>query len=122
MKKTRPIAPHLQIYKPQITSILSIFHRITGLALLLGIAGLTWLVVALSQGTEAFAQFQICTQSLYGQILIVAILFSLFYHLLNGIRHLFWDIGKGYELENVTRSGVAVVVFSILFTLGFYFL
>jgi succinate dehydrogenase / fumarate reductase, cytochrome b subunit len=93
MPASRPLSPHLQIYRPQITSVLSISHRATGLALSLGTLLLVWWLVALARGPEAFASVQSFVGSWLGRLLLLGWTFSLFFHLANGIRHLCWDAG-----------------------------
>ena len=110
----RPLSPHLQIYRPQLTSILSILHRATGVFLSIGLIAFTYWFYSLSAGQESFEQMEALVGSLYGRTLLFAWTFSLFYHLCNGIRHLFWDAGKGFDLAHVYRSGIAVVVSSVL--------
>lgn len=106
----RPLSPHLQVYRPQLTSVLSIAHRFTGLALALGtLLLIVWLVAAAS-GPEAFGAAQGFVGSFLGRLLLFGWTAALFYHLCNGIRHLFWDAGYGFELAEVYRSGWAVVV------------
>lgn len=116
-QKERPLSPHLQVYSPQLTSILSIFHRGTGVFLAIGAPVLVWWLSALAGGAEAYATFSECANSILGKLFLFAWTFSAFYHLCNGIRHLFWDIGKGYELTSLYRSGYIVVASSVLLTL-----
>ena len=116
MSHPRPLSPHLQIYKPQITSVLSILHRFTGVALSIGTIVLVWWLVAASQGTESIECFQSYMTSWYGQIALYGWTFCFYYHLSNGIRHLFWDAGRGFELEDLHRSGWIVVISSIALT------
>jgi succinate dehydrogenase / fumarate reductase cytochrome b subunit len=113
----RPLSPHLQVYKPQITSVLSIMHRITGVALALGSLLLVWWLIAVASGAEAFDTVQGFIGSWIGLILLFGWSFALFYHLCNGIRHLFWDAGKGFDLPTVARSGWAVIVAASALTL-----
>ena len=111
----RPISPHLQIYKWQLTSVLSIFHRATGIALAVGALYLAvWVMCASSP--RAYATFQSFNTSLLGRFVLGGWLFSAFYHLCNGIRHLFWDAGYGFGLKDAYRSGWTVVVVSLLAT------
>ena len=112
----RPLSPHLQVYKPQLTSLLSILHRITGVALAGGTLLLVWWLIAAATGTDAFNSVQTVIGSWLGRLLLFGWSFALFYHLCNGIRHLFWDMGRGYELPTVTASGWAVVIISIALT------
>lgn len=112
----RPLSPHFQIYRPQITSVLSFAHRITGVVLSLGALLLViWLVMAAS-GRESFEAAQAYAGSWLGYVFLVGFSFCLFYHLLNGIRHLFWDMGHGFELATVTRTGWAVVIGAVVLT------
>ncbi|MFB3101290.1 MAG: succinate dehydrogenase, cytochrome b556 subunit [Gammaproteobacteria bacterium] len=113
----RPLSPHLQIYKPQLTSVLSITHRGTGVFLTVGAFFLTFWLLALADGPERFAQLQAYLTSWYGQCLFYAFVFSLYFHLCNGIRHLFWDVGLGLDIDVVYKTGYAVVAVSVIFTL-----
>ncbi|MEC7489755.1 MAG: succinate dehydrogenase, cytochrome b556 subunit [Pseudomonadota bacterium] len=112
----RPMSPHLQVYKPQLTSVLSILHRGTGIALAVGTLLLVWWLLAAATGERAFADVQAFMGSWLGRLLLFGWSYSLFYHMCNGIRHLFWDAGKGFDLKNVYRSGWLVVIGSIGFT------
>lgn len=113
----RPLSPHLQVYRPQITSTLSILHRLTGLALAVGTLLLTWWLVAAAAGPEAFATAQGFIGSILGRLLLFGWTVALFYHLCNGIRHLVWDAGYGFGIETTTRSGWAVVIATAALTL-----
>lgn len=116
MSAARPLSPHLQIYRPQITSVLSFGHRLTGLALALGTFLLVWWLVALARGPEAFAAAQSFAGSWFGRVLLLGWTFSLFFHLANGIRHLCWDAGYGFEIKTATISGWVVVAASAALT------
>lgn len=118
--KERPLSPHLQIYKPQITSVLSILHRMTGVFLILGTFIFTWWLYALSDGPDYYAKFLSYMSSWIGLLLLFGWTFSLCYHLFNGIRHLFWDIGLGFEMENVKKSGWAVVILTTISTVTIF--
>ena len=110
----RPLSPHLQIYKPQLTSVLSILHRITGAGLALGaVLVAVWLFAALA-GDAAFARVQEFRESIIGQLMLFGWLFAFVYHFLNGIRHLKWDFGFGFTLKRVYRSGYVVVAGSLI--------
>ncbi len=113
----RPLSPHIQVYRPQITSVLSIAHRITGVALTAGTLLLTWWLVAAAYGPEQFATVQGFVGSWIGQLLLWGFTFALFYHLGNGVRHLAWDFGWGFELGQLRSSGIAVVAFAVAATL-----
>ena len=105
----RPLSPHIQIYRPQLTSVLSILHRITGVALTVGTLLLAWWLVAGTYGADAFANVQGFLGSWFGQLLLWGFTFAVYYHLANGIRHLFWDFGCGFELDQVQKSGIIMV-------------
>jgi len=113
----RPLSPHLQIYKPQLTSVLSILHRGTGLALAFGTLFLVWWLVAAATSDAAFANAQWFFGSWLGLLMLLGWTFCFFYHLSNGIRHLVWDAGYGFELPNAYRSGWTVVGASLVLTL-----
>lgn len=113
----RPLSPHLQIYKPQLTSVLSIFHRATGVVLSVGSIFLVWWLVAAATGDDAFAAAQGFWASWVGLLLLFGWTFSLFFHLANGIRHLVWDAGYGFDLKHTYASGWAVVATSSGLTL-----
>ena len=115
----RPLSPHLQIYKPQLTSVLSITHRGTGIFLCLGILLLTAWLVCLALGEESYNIFYKHTTSWYGKLFLISFIFSLFYHLTNGIRHLFWDIGIGLSIKESYMSGYLVILISLLTTVYF---
>jgi succinate dehydrogenase / fumarate reductase cytochrome b subunit len=113
----RPLSPHLQVYKPQLTSVLSILHRLTGIALAIGTLLLVWWLVAAASGPEAYDAAQGFIGSILGRLLLLGWTFALFYHLANGIRHLAWDSGWGFELSTAYSTGWAVVIVSIVLTL-----
>lgn len=108
--KPRPTSPHLSIYRPQITSVLSIFHRMTGIVLSVGLLFLVWWLLAIQYGPNAYEHFTDFTRSILGIVFMVGWTLSLFYHMLNGIRHLFWDMGIGYRMETVTQTGMMVLI------------
>lgn len=114
----RPLSPHLQVYRPQLTSVMSITHRATGVALAVGTLLLVWWLLAAATGPEQFAVVQSVLGSWIGRLLLLGWSWALFYHLANGIRHLFWDAGWGLDLKPAYRSGWAVVVASVVLTLG----
>lgn len=114
--RNRPLSPHLQVYKPQLTSVLSITHRATGVALAVGLIGLVYWLMSLAAGPQAYAAAQQVLGSWFGKLVLFGFSFALFYHMCNGVRHLFWDAGIGFELETVYASGWAVVVVSVAMT------
>jgi succinate dehydrogenase / fumarate reductase cytochrome b subunit len=113
----RPLSPHLQIYKPQITMVTSITHRITGVALGFGTLLLAWWLIAAATGPEAYATANAFLASWFGRLVMFGFTWALFFHLCNGIRHLFWDAGKGFELPTMRKSGMAAIIASVLLTL-----
>jgi len=115
-KSQRPLSPHLQIYRPQLTSVLSITHRASGIALVLGTLVLVYWLLAAASGAEAYSSAQQLLGSWLGRILMLGFSFALFFHLCNGIRHLFWDAGLGFELKTAYASGKAVVAVSVIMT------
>jgi len=112
----RPLSPHLQVYRPQLTSVLSILHRITGVGLAVGTLLLVWWLVAAATGPTAFDTVQSFIGSIVGRLLLLAWSFALHYHLCNGIRHLVWDAGKGFELGTAYASGWLVVIAAAVLT------
>ena len=115
--QNRPLSPHLQVYRPQLTSVLSIVHRMTGVALAFGTLLLVYWLVAVASGPVAYDTAQGLIGSVLGRLLLFGWSVALFYHLCNGIRHLFWDAGFLLELPAVYRSGWAVVVATLVLTL-----
>jgi succinate dehydrogenase / fumarate reductase cytochrome b subunit len=113
----RPLSPHLQIYRPQLTSVLSILHRVTGMALSVGTILLVYWLIAAASGPGAFAAAEAVVGSWIGLVLLFGWTFALFFHLANGIRHLFWDAGLGFELKAVYASGWTVVAVATALTL-----
>src|SRR5215472_8441875 len=112
----RPLSPFL-IYKPQLTSVLSFTHRAAGVALAVGAIFLVWWLVAAATGERAFANAQWFFGSWLGVLLLFGWTLAFFFHLLNGIRHLFWDAGLGFELRTTYASGWTVVVVAAVLTL-----
>lgn len=116
----RPLSPHLQVYRPQLTSILSVLHRMTGLLLAGGTIIIAAWIIALSMGFDAFSIYQGWLKSVFGKLLLIGWSFSMFYHLLNGVRHLFWDAGLGFRIERTYQSGWLVILSSVSFTLALW--
>ena len=112
LDNNRPLSPHLQVYRPQITSLLSITHRFTGIALAIGAMFFTYWLLSAAYGADKFALAQVVFRSWIGQLILWGFTFSLFYHLANGIRHLAWDAGWGYELDKLRITGWLVLLFS----------
>lgn len=115
---TRPLSPFMlgQYYRFQWTSLLSFAHRVTGIGLSIGALLVVVWLVALASGAPTYVEVEPHVTAWYGQVLLFAWTWALMYHLGNGIRHLFWDVGKGFELKTAERSGYAVVVASLVLT------
>jgi succinate dehydrogenase cytochrome b subunit len=113
----RPLSPHLQVYRWQLTSVLSILHRASGVWLSLGAILLVWWLLAAASGPAAYRIVEAFVRSPPGLLLLFSWTASLFYHLCNGVRHLAWDCGWGFELKSTYKSGWAVVAVSVALTL-----
>ena len=112
----RPLSPHLTVYKPQITSVLSIFHRITGAGLAVSTILVVFWLASLAIGEVAFKLFNNFLNNPFIIIVLVSSLWALWYHFCTGLRHLYWDMGYGYDLKSVTISGWVAVIFSFVLT------
>jgi succinate dehydrogenase / fumarate reductase cytochrome b subunit len=110
--RPRPLSPHLQIYRWQLTSVLSILHRASGIALSGGAVFLVWWLAAAASGPEAYGAFASTVGSILGRLFLLGWTLAFFYHLANGVRHLWWDTGRGLDLPSVYRSGWGVVAFT----------
>ncbi|HLY45057.1 MAG TPA: succinate dehydrogenase, cytochrome b556 subunit [Stellaceae bacterium] len=113
----RPLSPHLQVYRWQLTSVLSILHRLAGIALSGGTILLVWWLVAAAEGPQSYATVQAFLGSWIGLLMLFGWSLALFYHLCNGLRHLVWDSGHGLELPGVYAGGWAVVASTAALTL-----
>jgi len=122
MQKERPLSPHLQIYRPTLNMVLSVLHRGTGIVLALSTPLLVYWLMTLATGPQAYAQMQEFLSHWFFKIVLLGYVFSLSYHLCNGVRHLFWDVGRGYENHEVQKSGVIAIASAILLTLATFFL
>lgn len=114
--RARPTSPHLQIYRWTITMAMSILHRATGIALSVGALLLVCWLTAAASGPVAFANLQGFIGSWFGLLILFGFSYALFYHLCNGIRHLFWDAGYGFALETAWSSAIVTVAVSIALT------
>ena len=113
----RPLSPHLQIYRPQMTSVLSISHRFTGAILGFALLILVYWLVSLAAGEAAYAAALGVLSSWPVRLLLFVGTFAFFYHLANGIRHLWWDTGRGLEMPQLRASGWTAVIVSTALTL-----
>ena len=121
----RPLSPHLQIYRRQLTSVTSILHRFTGIGLAVGLLYLVCWLVAAASGLDSFDRLQTFNGSIIGRLLLLGWTVAFFYHLLNGLRHLAWDAGFGFELPVAYKTGYAVFIGTAVLTilawmLGYY--
>lgn len=113
----RPLSPHLSIYRPQLTSMTSILTRITGNALLVAALMIVWWFVAAAKSPEAFARADGFITSWFGDLVMFLSVWALWYHALAGIRHLYWDTGRGFEIGVAEKLGWACIGGSVLLTL-----
>ena len=112
----RPLSPHLQIYRPQLTSTMSIMHRMTGVALSVGTVMLLYWLVAAALGPDAYAGARRCLGAWPTQLLLGGWTFAFYYHLCNGLRHLAWDSGWGFDLGTAYKTGYAVIAGTVVLT------
>lgn len=116
MEYPRPQSPNMQNYRPQLTSVMSFGHRLSGVALSLLAFGLAAWLVAGAAGPVAFDNTQVAMHSIAGRMILILASWAVFYHLCNGIRHLIWDSVHAFELRNIYAGGWAVVVTSLVLT------
>lgn len=119
-QNVRPLSPHIQIYRPQLTSVLSITHRFTGMALSAGSLLIVAWLIAGAMGPTAYDELLRFLRSWVGLFLLFGWTFAIFFHLCNGLRHLFWDAGRGFELRTIYASGWIVVAASVILTIGLW--
>jgi len=117
MGRPRPLSPHLQIYRPTLTMMMSIVHRVTGAALYYGMLLLAWWLIAAASGPNAYATFEAFIGSLIGRLILFGYTWALIHHALGGIRHLIWDTVHGLEPAERELLTLATLVGSIVFTL-----
>ena len=115
--RTRPLSPHLQIYKPMLTMMMSIVHRVTGGALYFGTLLLVWWLIAAAAGPNAYAGVQWFMETVIGRLILFGYTWALIHHMLGGIRHLIWDTGRGFEPNEREWLSLATAVGSVSLTL-----
>lgn len=115
--RSRPLSPHLQIYKPMLTMVMSIVHRITGAALYFGTLLLAWWLIAAASGPNAYANVEWFMGSLIGKLVLFGYTWALLHHLLGGVRHLIWDTGHGFEPAEREMLTLVTLVGSVALTL-----
>lgn len=118
----RPISPHLSIYRPQISSVLSILHRITGLALYAGASLIVFWLFSAAYAPAFYPTLHEAMHSGFGQVCLLGWTLAFYYHFANGIRHLFWDAGLGFSLPVMHRTGWAVVIVTLAMTAVTWFI
>ena len=121
MATQRPLSPHLQVYRWQITMTMSILHRATGIALTVGAFALAWFLVMLAMGPESGARAMACIASPVGMLFTFAFSLCMVYHLFNGLRHLLWDTGHGYDIPTVYKTGWTVFALTVVVTAALWF-
>ncbi len=114
----RPLSPHLQVYRPQLTSVMSILHRMTGVALAVGSLMVVWWLVSAAYGEEAYNVARLFAASNIGTLMIFGWSVALFYHLCNGVRHLFWDSGRLFNIRQAYAAGYLVLLMTAVLTVG----
>ena len=119
--RERPLSPHLQVYRWQLTSVMSILHRASGVLLTFAALALAWWLLALDAGGDRYVHAARLLSSPLGLVALFGISLALVYHLLNGIRHLLWDMGWGFEISDTYRSGWAVALLTIVLTAAIWF-
>lgn len=117
-RRPRPLSPHLVNYRWQLHMMMSIVHRMTGVLLSLGYLYIVGWLMAIALGPQIYRTFMSISGSWLGQLILFGLSFALIYHLLNGIRHMFWDIGRGFEIHTIRRSGLFVIFLTVALTIA----
>ncbi len=117
-----PLSPHLQIYRWHISSLLSITHRIAGVVNLISLILIFFWLVVLSFSENNYELFLILINSFFGKFILIGFTWSMIFHMLSGIRHLFWDLGYGFEIKTANISGIIVIISSLVLTVIFWLL
>lgn len=113
-----PTSPHLQIYRLPLTALLSIMHRITGVILAIGSLILVWILAAAANSAAYYEAMLPHLQSWYGNLFLIGFVFALYLHFCNGLRHLFWDAGYGFELETADLTAKLAIVLAVILTVA----
>ena len=116
--RSHPTSPHLQIYRLPLTALLSITHRITGVILAIGCAVLICVLAAAAESAAAYEMIAAHFATWYGQIFLLGLVFSLYLHFCNGVRHLIWDVGYGFELDTVDLTAKLAIVLAVILTVA----
>ena len=115
-----PLSPHLQIYRWQISRLVSITHRISGIINLTALILIFFWLLVLSLGENNYELFLLIINSFFGKFILIGFTWSMSFHLLSGIRHLAWDLGYGFEIKTANISGIIVIIFSLVLTIIFW--
>ena len=121
MASEKPLSPHIQIYRWEVTMLVSILHRAAGIAMLVGAGFVVWMLLALASGEAAYDCFHKFITSPLGTLMLLGWTAALFLHMGNGIRHFFWDVGKGYQIATARRSAFMLLAFTAAMTLLVWF-
>ena len=126
-KTERPLSPHLSIYRPQISSVLSILHRLTGFALYIGLLVIAWYIILsifpLNKPAAIYVSaLNLVFASWFGKIILFAWLAAFYYHFCNGIRHLIWDTGRGFSIKAVQKTGLLILALTVFLTIFSWFM
>ena len=120
MARTRPLSPHLQVYRPQMTSVMSILHRAAGVVLTTGTLIMAAWLVSLALGKEAYDVVVMVIGHPLGQFVLFGYSVALIYHALNGVRHLGWDLGFGLTIPQVYKNGQIVLFLTVVLTMSLW--
>ena len=112
----RPLSPHVQVWRWHVTMLGSILHRVSGIGLYFGAFIIAAWAVSLAYGPEAYADYMAFMGSWFGKLILLALTAAAFYHLANGVRHLVWDTGRGFNPKQADMTGIAAIVFTVLAT------
>ena len=121
-KTSRPLSPHLSVYRWPITMTLSILHRMTGVTLSIGLIALVLWLESIAAGSGSYEMVTGWMDTIIGQLLLLGLSFAFFFHLANGVRHLFWDVGLGFEMRQANASAWLVLVATVLMTVAYWLL
>ena len=122
MQNNNPLSPHLQVYKWQISSLLSITHRIVGVINFIAITIICFWSVSLLLGQTSYQFIQTFLNTIFGKFLVISLCWTFSFHILNEVRHLFWDAGYGFDLKIAKLSGILAFIGSFILTILFYLL
>ena len=113
---SRPLSPHLQIYKLPLTAMMSVLHRGTGVVISIGTLLLVWVLAKAAMGADAFASTQWLLSSWFGYLVLIGFTFSLYAHFCNGIRHLIWDMGYGFDVSKANTGAMISLITAVALT------